>query len=70
MIKELIDTRIRPAVQDDGGDIIYLGLHEGVVFLLMQGPHLLFLSGHRSRSEFFRFLLWLPEQQCYPQVRH
>jgi len=37
MIKELIETRIRPAVQDDGGDITYLGFNEGVVFLLMQG---------------------------------
>jgi len=25
MIKELLETRIRPAVQDDGGDIVYRG---------------------------------------------
>lgn len=25
MIKELLETRIRPAVQDDGGDIVYCG---------------------------------------------
>lgn len=25
MIKELLETRIRPAVQDDGGDIVYIG---------------------------------------------
>lgn len=37
MIKELLDTRIRPAVQEDGGDIIYKGFEEGVVMLQMQG---------------------------------
>jgi len=37
MIKELIETRIRPSVQDDGGDITFLAYHEQVVFLLMQG---------------------------------
>jgi Fe-S cluster biogenesis protein NfuA len=36
-IKDLIDTRVRPAVANDGGDIIYRGFREGVVFLTMQG---------------------------------
>lgn len=36
-IKELIETRVRPAVANDGGDIIYRGFNEGVVFLKMQG---------------------------------
>ncbi len=36
-IKELIDTRVRPAVAQDGGDIIYKGFEDGVVFLHMQG---------------------------------
>ncbi len=36
-IKELIDTRVRPAVAQDGGDIIYHGFENGVVFLQMQG---------------------------------
>ncbi len=36
-IKELIETRVRPAVANDGGDIIYKGFREGVVFLSMQG---------------------------------
>jgi hypothetical protein len=36
MIKELLDTRIRPSVQDDGGDVIYMGYVDGVVFLKMQ----------------------------------
>lgn len=39
MIKELLETRIRPAVQDDGGDIEYRGFDEerGMVKLRMQG---------------------------------
>src|SRR5690606_37481159 len=36
-IKELIETRVRPAVANDGGDIIYRGFRSGVVFLTMQG---------------------------------
>lgn len=36
-IRELIDTRVRPAVANDGGDIIYRGFDKGVVFLRMQG---------------------------------
>lgn len=36
-IKELIETRVRPAVANDGGDIIYRGYRDGVVYLIMQG---------------------------------
>lgn len=36
-IKELIDTRVRPAVANDGGDIIYRGFDSGRVYLKMQG---------------------------------
>lgn len=36
-IRELIDTRIRPAVANDGGDIIYRGFDQGKVYLQMQG---------------------------------
>ncbi|WP_296680143.1 NifU family protein [Novosphingobium sp.] len=36
-IRELIETRVRPAVANDGGDIVYRGFREGVVFLTMQG---------------------------------
>ncbi|MEE9433392.1 MAG: NifU family protein [Sphingorhabdus sp.] len=36
-IKELIETRVRPAVASDGGDIVYRGFQKGVVFLKMQG---------------------------------
>ncbi|KAK9888268.1 hypothetical protein WA026_000531 [Henosepilachna vigintioctopunctata] len=37
MIKELLDTRIRPTVQEDGGDILFLGYDNGIVKLKMQG---------------------------------
>ena len=36
-IKELLETRVRPAVANDGGDIIYKGFRDGVVYLAMQG---------------------------------
>ena len=36
-IKELLDTRVRPAVAQDGGDITFQGYKEGVVFLNMKG---------------------------------
>jgi len=36
-IKELIETRVRPAVANDGGDIIYRGFDKGTVYLRMQG---------------------------------
>jgi len=36
-IRELIDTRVRPAVANDGGDIVYRGFDRGTVFLRMQG---------------------------------
>jgi Fe-S cluster biogenesis protein NfuA len=36
-IKELIETRVRPAVANDGGDIVYQGFNKGTVFLKMQG---------------------------------
>ncbi|CAH2005993.1 unnamed protein product [Acanthoscelides obtectus] len=37
MIKELLDTRIRPTVQEDGGDIVFVGYDSGIVKLKMQG---------------------------------
>jgi len=37
MIKDLLETRIRPTVQEDGGDIIYKGFENGVVKLKLQG---------------------------------
>lgn len=37
MIKELLDTRIRPAIQEDGGDIDFRGFEDGLVLLKLRG---------------------------------
>lgn len=36
-IRELIETRVRPAVAQDGGDIVYRGYKSGTLYLAMQG---------------------------------
>jgi Fe-S cluster biogenesis protein NfuA len=36
-IKELLETRIRPAVAGDGGDITFRGFRDGTVYLTMKG---------------------------------
>lgn len=36
-IKELLETRVRPAVAQDGGDITFQGFREGIVYLQMRG---------------------------------
>ncbi len=36
-IKELLDTRVRPAVAQDGGDITFYGFDKGIVYLHMKG---------------------------------
>jgi Fe-S cluster biogenesis protein NfuA len=36
-IKELLETRVRPAVAQDGGDIVFHDFEDGVVYLHMQG---------------------------------
>jgi Fe-S cluster biogenesis protein NfuA len=36
-IRELLDTRVRPAVAQDGGDIIFRGFQRGIVYLHMRG---------------------------------
>nr|XP_020445927.1 NFU1 iron-sulfur cluster scaffold homolog, mitochondrial-like [Monopterus albus] len=37
IIKELLETRIRPTVQEDGGDVLYRGFEDGVVKVKLQG---------------------------------
>jgi len=37
MIKELLETRIRPAIQEDGGDIDFRGFNDGQVLLKLRG---------------------------------
>ncbi len=36
-IIELLETRVRPAVAQDGGDIVFRGFEDGIVYLTMQG---------------------------------
>jgi Fe-S cluster biogenesis protein NfuA len=36
-IKELLETRVRPAVAQDGGDIVFRSYEDGIVYLQMQG---------------------------------
>jgi Fe-S cluster biogenesis protein NfuA len=36
-IKEILDTRVRPAVAQDGGDIVFQSFDDGIVYLHMQG---------------------------------
>ena len=36
-IKDLLDTRVRPVVASDGGDIIFHGFDRGIVYLTMRG---------------------------------
>jgi Fe-S cluster biogenesis protein NfuA len=36
-IKELIESRVRPAVAGDGGDIVFRGFRDGIVYLTMKG---------------------------------
>lgn len=36
-IRDLLDTRVRPAVANDGGDIVYRGFQRGIVFLHLRG---------------------------------
>ena len=37
IIKDLIETRVRPAVANDGGDITFRGFKDGIVYLDMRG---------------------------------
>merc|ERR1711991_1119527 len=70
MIKEILDTRIRPAVQEDGGDVCFVSFQEGVVFLQMQGS----CSGCPSSSMTLKNGIermlqhWVPEVNNVMQV--
>ncbi len=68
-IKELIETRVRPAVAGDGGDIIFKGFRDGVVYLKMKGA----CSGCPSSTATLRHGIenllkhFLPEVQAIEQ---
>lgn len=69
-IKELLDTRVRPAVASDGGDIVFRGYRDGVVMLHMQGA----CSGCPSSSATLKHGIenmlrhYVPEVQSVQQV--
>ena len=69
-IKELLDTRVRPAVAGDGGDIVFRGYRDGVVRLHMQGA----CSGCPSSSATLKHGIenmlrhYVPEVQSVEQV--
>jgi Fe-S cluster biogenesis protein NfuA len=69
-IKELIETRVRPAVAGDGGDITFKGFRDGIVYLTMKGA----CSGCPSSTATLKhgienlFKHFLPEVQGVEQV--
>ena len=64
-IKNLIETRVRPAVARDGGDIIFRGFRDGVVFLTMKGA----CSGCPSSSATLKSGVENLLRHYVPQVR-
>lgn len=71
MIKELLDSRIRPTVQEDGGDIIFMGYVDGIVKLKMQGSCsscpssiVTLKNGVQNMLQFY-----IPEVQAVEQVK-
>jgi Fe-S cluster biogenesis protein NfuA len=69
-IKELIETRVRPAVAGDGGDITFRGFRDGIVYLAMKGA----CSGCPSSTATLKhgienlFKHFLPEVQGVEQI--
>jgi Fe-S cluster biogenesis protein NfuA len=64
-IKELLDTRVRPAVAGDGGDIVFRGYRDGVVRLHMQGA----CSGCPSSSATLKHGIENMLRHYVPEVR-
>src|SRR3546814_3397761 len=75
-IRELIDTRVRPAVANDGGDIIYRGFDKGTVYLRMQGACSGRSEEHTSelqslmRISYAVFCLKKKKQRNYMRKKH
>jgi Fe-S cluster biogenesis protein NfuA len=64
-IKELIETRVRPAVAGDGGDIVFRGFRDGIVYLGMKGA----CSGCPSSTATLRHGIENLLRHFLPQVR-
>jgi Fe-S cluster biogenesis protein NfuA len=65
-IKELLDTRIRPAVAGDGGDITFRGYKDGTVFLAMKGS----CSGCPSSTATLKHGIQNLLRHFLPEVQH
>jgi Fe-S cluster biogenesis protein NfuA len=63
-IKDLIETRVRPAVANDGGDITFKGFKDGVVFLHMKGA----CSGCPSSTATLRHGIQNLQRHYVPEV--
>jgi Fe-S cluster biogenesis protein NfuA len=64
-IKELLETRIRPAVAGDGGDITFRGFKDGTVYLVMKGS----CSGCPSSTATLKHGIQNLLRHFLPQVR-
>jgi Fe-S cluster biogenesis protein NfuA len=64
-IKELLDTRVRPAVAQDGGDIVFRRYEDGIVYLRMQGS----CSGCPSSSATLKVGIENMLKHYIPEVR-
>ena len=64
-IKELLETRVRPAVAQDGGDIIFHSFEDGVVYLTMQGS----CSGCPSSTATLKAVIENMLRHYIPEVR-
>lgn len=64
-IKELLETRVRPAVSQDGGDITFRGFKEGVVYLHMRGA----CSGCPSSTATLKYGIQNLLRHFVPEVR-
>ncbi len=64
-IKELLETRVRPAVAQDGGDITFRGFKEGVVYLHMRGS----CAGCPSSTATLKYGIQNLLKHFIPQVR-
>ncbi len=64
-IKELLDTRVRPAVSQDGGDITFRGYKDGIVYLYMRGA----CAGCPSSTATLKYGIQNLLQHFIPEVR-
>lgn len=71
LIRELIETRIRPVVQEDGGDLLFRGFSDGVVRLKMQGACSSCPSSVVTLKQGVQNMLqfYVPEVQSVEEVR-